>query len=247
MERSRQHTKDPVPMPASSLPTPVAAHDVSLRVGDGRAATVALRGISLAARAGELTAVVGPSGSGKTSLLHVLAGLDRPTTGAVTLAGRPLGALDEREATRLRRDHVGILLPDAPALPTITVRENVALPLLIARRAPEPGVVEAMLARVGLAERMHHRPGELTAGECRRAGLARALLGGPSVLLADEPLAGLPGDEARGLLELLRAAAHEDGVAVVVFTRDETLAAEADAAAHLDSGRIAGAALPLAA
>jgi putative ABC transport system ATP-binding protein len=235
-------------MAALTLPTPpVAAHDVSLRVGDGRSATVALRGVSLAARAGELTAVVGPSGSGKTSLLHVLAGLDRPTTGAVTLAGRPLGTLEDREATRLRRDHVGILLPDAPAVPTITVRENVALPLLIARRAPEPGVVDAMLARVGLADRVHHRPGELTAGERRRAALARALLGEPSVLLADEPVAGLPGDEARALLSLLRAAAHEDGIAVVVFTRDEAPAAAADAIVRLDAGRIAHAPLPLAA
>jgi putative ABC transport system ATP-binding protein len=235
-------------MPAASLPTPVTAHDVSLRVGDGRAATVALRGITLAARAGELTAVVGPSGSGKTSLLHVLAGLESPTTGAVTLAGRPLAALDQREATRLRRDHVAVLLPDAPALPTITVRENVALPLLIARRAPEPGVVEAMLARVGLAERIHHRPGELTSGERRRAGLARALLGAPSVLLADEPLAGLPDGEARALLELLRAAAHEDGIAVVVFTRDEALAEAADAVARIDAGRLAHhAPVPLAA
>jgi putative ABC transport system ATP-binding protein len=223
---------------------PVSAHDVSLRVG---ASDVALRGISLDARAGELTAVIGPSGSGKTSLLHVLAGLDRPTTGAVTLAGRPLDALEEREATRLRRDHVGLLLPEAPALPTITVRENVALPLLIACRAPAPEDVDALLARVGLAERVHYRPGELTDGERRRAALARALLGRPSVLLADEPLAGLPEDEAGELLALLRSAAHDDGLAVVLFTRDEALAGEADQVALLDAGRMASAPMALAA
>lgn len=228
-------------MPATATITPVAAHEVSLRNG------AALRGVSLAARAGELTAVVGPSGSGKTSLLHVLAGLDRPTTGTVTLAGVPLAALEEREATRLRRDHVGLLLPEAPALPTITVRENVALPMLIARRAPEPGTVEAMLRRVGLAERVHHRPGELTDGERRRAALARALLGSPSLLLADEPLAGLPDDEARELLGLLRSAAHDDGLAVVLFTRDEALAGAADAVARLDAGRLADAPMALAA
>jgi putative ABC transport system ATP-binding protein len=234
-------------LPLAELSTPVAAYDVSLRVGDGRAATVALRGVSLAARAGELTAVIGPSGSGKTSLLHVLAGLERPTTGGVTLAGLPLDALGDREATRLRRDHVGLLLPDAPALPTITVRENVALPLLIDCRAPAPEVVDAILARVGLADRVHHRPGELTAGERRRAALARALLGRPSVLLADEPLGDLPEDEADELLGLLRSAAHDDGIAVLVFTRDEALAADADAVARIDAGRMAPAPLALAA
>jgi putative ABC transport system ATP-binding protein len=225
-------------MIANHTSTPVTAHDVSLRVGEGPHATFALRGVTLAAAAGELTAVVGPAGSGKSSLLHVLAGLDRPTSGAVTLAGRRLAGLEEREATGLRRDHVGILLPEAPALPTITIRENVALPLLIAARRPEPGAVEALLARVGLADHVHHRPDQLTAGERRRAALARALLGSPSVLLADEPAADLPGDEARALLELLRDAAHEDGIAVVVFSREEAVGAVADRVVRLDAGRL---------
>jgi putative ABC transport system ATP-binding protein len=181
--------------------TPVAAHDVSLRVGHGAGATYALRGVSLAATAGEPTAVVGPTGSGKSSLLHVLAGLDRPTTGAVTLASRRLSGLEDREVTALRRDHVGVLLPEAPALPTITIRENVALPLLIAARRPEPGAVEALLERVGLADRLHHRPDQLTAGQRRRAALARAPLGSPRVLLGDEPAADLPAGEARALME----------------------------------------------
>jgi putative ABC transport system ATP-binding protein len=222
-------------------PTPIAAHEVSLRVGAGAEGTYALHEVSIEAQAGELVAVTGPSGSGKTSLLHVLAGLDRPTSGSVLLAGRSLAALDERAATRLRRDEVAILLPEPPALPTITVRENVALPLLISGRAPEPEAIDALLRRVGLGDRRNVRPGALTAGERRRAALARALLGGPSVILADELLADLPADEATALLELLRAAAHEDGIAVILFTRDAHVAAAADRSVRIEAGAVAGA------
>jgi putative ABC transport system ATP-binding protein len=224
-------------MPAAPTP-PVIARDVFHRVGDGHSATVALRGISLEARAGALTAVVGPEGSGKTTLLHVLAGLDRPTSGSVSLAGRTLSCLDEREATRLRRRHVGLLLPEAPALPTITVRENVALPLMIACQKPDAAEIDALLTRVGLGDRRHHRPSELTAAERRRAALARALLGRPSVLLADEPVLDLPAEESGALLRLLRQAAHEDGIAVVVFTRDIAVAAAADRIVRLEDGRM---------
>jgi putative ABC transport system ATP-binding protein len=233
-------------MPATLTP-PVVARDVSHRVGEGHSATVALRGITLEARAGELTAVVGPEGSGKTTLLHVLAGLDRPTSGTVALAGRTLACLDQREATRLRREHVGLLLRDAPALPTITVRENVALPLMIACQKPDGAEIDALLARVGLDERRHHRPGELTAAERRRAALARALLGRPSVLLADEPVLDLPADDSAALLGLLRESAHLDGIAVVVFTRDRAVAAAADRVVHLDGGRMTRAADAIAA
>jgi putative ABC transport system ATP-binding protein len=206
-----------------------------------------LRGISFEAPAGELTAVVGPEGSGKTTLLHVLAGLDRPTSGCVSLAGRTLSCLDEREATRLRRRHVGLLLREAPALPTITVRENVALPLMIACQKPDAAEIDALLARVGLGDRRHHRPSELTAAERRRAALARALLGRPSVLLADEPVLDLPAEDAGALLALLRDAAHEDGIAVVVFTRDIAVAAAADRVVELDAGRMTRVAEPVAA
>jgi len=226
-------------MPVAAHAAPLVARDVSLRVADRRSATVALRGISMEVRAGEVTVIVGAEGSGKSTLLHVLAGLDKPTSGSVSLAGRTLEALDQREATRLRRQHIGLLLPEAPALPTITVRENIALPLMIARQQPEPGEVDALLRRVGLDTRRHHRPGELTASERRRAALARALLGRPSVLLADEPVSDLPAEESGALLGLLRDAAHEDGIGVVIFTRDIALAAAADRVVRLEAGRMA--------
>jgi putative ABC transport system ATP-binding protein len=226
----------------------VIAHNLFHRVGDARTRVDVLRDVSLEAPAGELTAVVGPAGSGKTSLLHLLAGLDRPASGTVTLDGRSLRGLDDLELTRLRRDRIGLLLPAASVLPTITVRENIALPLLIARRAPEPEAIDALLERVGLADRRDERPGDLTAAERQRAALARALVGGPSVLLADEPAGELEPEEGAYLLMLLQQIAHEDGIAVVLFTRDlDDAAGVADHVVELDDGRVVPAAAPLAA
>jgi putative ABC transport system ATP-binding protein len=226
----------------------VIAHHLFHRVGDLRTGVDVLRDVSLEAPAGSVTAVVGPAGAGKTSLLHVLAGLDRPTAGTVTLDGRPLRGLDDIELTRLRRDRIGLLLPAASVLPTITVRENVALPLLIARRSPEPETIDALLDRVGLTEVRDARPGQLTAAERQRAALARALVGGPSLLLADEPAGDMDPEEGARLLLLLREIAHEDGVTVVLFTRDiDDAAGVADQIVTLDAGRVIAAAAPLAA
>jgi len=226
----------------------VNAHNLFHRVGDLRTRVDVLRDVSIEAPAGRLTAVVGPSGSGKTSLLHLLAGLDRPASGSVTVDGHPLRGLDDLELTRLRRDRIGLLLPAASVLPTITVRENVALPLLIARRAAEPETVDALLERVGLADRRDERPGELTAAERQRAALARALVGGPSVLLADEPAGDLEPEEGAELLLLLREIAHQDGIAVVLFTRDiDDAAGVADSIVELAAGRVVAPAAPLAA
>jgi putative ABC transport system ATP-binding protein len=226
----------------------VIAHHLFHRVGDLRTGVDVLRDVSLEAPAGRVTAVVGAAGAGKTSLLHVLAGLDRPTAGTVTLDGRPLRGLDDIELTRLRRDRIGLLLPAASVLPTITVRENVALPLLIARRPPEPEAIDALLERVGLTEVRDARPGQLTAAERQRAALARALVGGPSLLLADEPAGDMDPEEGAHLLLLLRAIAHEDGVTVVLFTRDvDDAAGVADHTVTLEAGRVVAAAAPLAA
>jgi putative ABC transport system ATP-binding protein len=227
----------------------VIAHNLFHRVGDLRTRVDVLRDVSLEAPAGRLTAVVGPSGAGKTSLLHLLAGLDRPAGGTVCVDERPTRGLDDLELTRLRRDRIGLLLPAASVLPTITVRENVALPLLIARRPHDAGTIDALLERVGLSSHRDDRAGGLSPAERQRAALARAIAGRPSVLLADEPTADLDPAEAAALLELLREIAHEDGVTVVLFTRDaEAAAAVADRVVELEAGRVvAPAAAPLAA
>jgi putative ABC transport system ATP-binding protein len=226
----------------------VIAHNLFHRVGGLRAGVDVLRDVSMTAAAGEVTAVVGPAGAGKTSLLHVLAGLDRPASGTVALDGRNLRGLDDIELTRLRRDRIGLLLPAASVLPTITVRENVALPLLIARRPPAPEAIEALLDRVGLADRADDRPLQLTAGERQRVALARALVAGPSLLLADEPAGDMDPEEGAHLLLLLREIAREDGVTVVLFTRDvDDAAGVADQIVTLHGGRVVAAAAPLAA
>ena len=226
----------------------VIAHNLFHRVGDLRTRVDVLSDVSLEAPAGEVTAVVGPAGSGKTSLLHLLAGLDRPAAGTVTLDGSPLRELDDVELTRLRRDRIGLLLPGASVLPTITVRENVALPLLIARRPHEPEAVDALLDRVGLGERRDEMPGNLTASERQRAALARSLVGRPSVLLADEPAGGLEPEEGAHLLLLLRAIAHEDGITVVLFTRDiDDAAGVTGRIVELEGGRVVAPAASLAA
>jgi putative ABC transport system ATP-binding protein len=226
----------------------VIAHNLFHRVGGVRAGVDVLRDVSIAAPAGEVTAIVGPAGAGKTSLLHLLAGLDRPISGSVSLDGRNLRGLDDIELTRLRRDRIGLLLPAASVLPTITVRENVALPLLIARRPPAPEAIDALLERVGLAHRADDRPGQLSAGERQRVALARALVAGPSLLLADEPAGDMDPEEGARLLLLLREIAHEDGVTVVLFTRDiDDAAGVADQIVSLDGGCVVAAAAPLAA
>jgi putative ABC transport system ATP-binding protein len=226
----------------------VFAHNLFHRVGDLRNGTDVLRDVSLEAPAGAVTAVVGPAAAGKTSLLHILAGLDRPTAGTVVLDGRPLRGLDDIELTRLRRDRIGLLLPAASVLPTITVRENVALPLLIARKPPAPEAVEALLERVGLSDQRDYRPGQLTAAERQRAALARALVGNPSVLLCDEPTSDLDPEQGARLLLLLREIAIEDGITVVLFTRDiDDAAGVTDRIVELDGGRVVAPAAPLAA
>jgi putative ABC transport system ATP-binding protein len=220
----------------------VSAHNLFHRVGGLRSGVDVLRDVSLEAPAGQVTAIVGPAGAGKTSLLHLLAGLDRPASGSVTLDGRTLRGLDDIELTRLRRDRIGLLLPAASVLPTITVRENVTLPLLIARRPPAPEAVDALLDRVGLAHVADELPSRLTGAERQRVALARALIGGPSLLLADEPAGDMDPQQGAELLILLREVADEDGVTVVLFTRDiDDAAGVADQIVMLDAGRVVAA------
>jgi putative ABC transport system ATP-binding protein len=213
----------------------VIAHDLFHGVGGADL----LDGVSIEAEAGSLTAVVGPSGSGKTTLLHLLAGLDRPRSGSVVLDGTPLGSLDELALTRLRRDRIGLLLPTPSMLPTVTMAENVALPLLIAQRPLAREAIEALLDRVGLGGRGPACARELSGDERQRAALARALAGGPAVLLCDEPADQLSSEEAASLLALLRDVARREGVAVVLFTRDaEAAGAVADRVYELEAGRV---------
>ena len=164
----------------------VTATDVTRRYGEGETAVDALRGVSLAVKSGELVAVMGPSGSGKSTLMHILAALDKPTSGTVTIGGQDIAGLTDREVTLLRRKHIGFVFQFFNLLPMLTAEENVVLPLSIAGEKPEKAFLEDLLKRLGLWERRRHRPAELSGGQQQRVAIARALVSQPTVVLADE-------------------------------------------------------------
>ncbi|MEU6844430.1 ABC transporter ATP-binding protein [Streptomyces sp. NPDC046716] len=201
----------------------------------------ALDGVSIGLRRGSFTAVMGPSGSGKSTFLHCAAGLDRPTSGSVTLDGVELGTLGERRLTRLRRTRMGFVFQSYNLLPALTVRDNVTLPLRLAGRRVKRAEVDEVLERVGLAGRQRSRPGELSGGQQQRVAVARALVTRPAVVFGDEPTGALDTTTAREVLTLLREAVARTAQTVVIVTHDPVAAAHADRVVFLADGRIAGA------
>ncbi len=169
----------------------VSALDLVRRYGEGETAVDALRGVSIDVQPGELVAVMGPSGSGKSTLMHLLAALDRPTSGKVWIAGQVLGSLSDRDVTMLRRQHIGFVFQFFNLLPMLTAEENILLPLSIAGEKPDPAFFEDLLERVGLTDRKEHRPSELSGGQQQRVAIARALVSRPTVVFADEPTGNL--------------------------------------------------------
>jgi putative ABC transport system ATP-binding protein len=201
----------------------------------------ALRGIDLRVRRGEFVAITGPSGSGKSTLLHVIAGLDEVTAGTVRIDGVDLAALSDDDRTLLRRRRIGFVLQFANLLPTLSVAENVGLPLVMdgARPAAIRDRVDALLEHVGLTGRRDHRPDELSGGETQRATLARALLTRPALLLADEPTGALDSENGAIVLDLLRHSVDDDGQTVVMVTHEPRAASYADRVVHIEDGRLA--------
>ena len=213
---------------------------VSKTYGAGGSPVHALRGIDLDIRAGEMTAVIGRSGSGKSTLLQVMAGLDEPTTGSVTIGGQLLTGLDDERLTRFRREHMGFVFQAFNLLPGLNVVENVRLPFLLAggrvdRQTEERIVV--LLQRLGLSDRATHRPHELSGGQQQRVAIARALATRPDVLFADEPTGSLDSDSAAEVLGLLRAVVDEEGQTVVLVTHDPVAASAADRIVRMQDGR----------
>ena len=206
--------------------------------GDGNSRVVALDGVSIGFRRGGFTAVMGPSGSGKTSLLQVAAGLDRPTSGLVVLDGVELTGLGETALARLRRERVGFVFQAFNLLPSLTVEQNVVLPMRLNGRRPDRARVAQVLDLVGLAERRHHRPGALSGGQQQRVAIARALVAQPAVLFADEPTGALDTVNTRQVLGLLEASVRSAGQTVVMVTHDPLAAASADRVVFLADGRV---------
>ncbi|HZF87919.1 ABC transporter ATP-binding protein [Streptomyces sp.] len=218
----------------------VRLHAVTRRHGTGDHAVTALDDVSLAFPEGTFTAVMGPSGSGKSTLLQCAAGLDRPTSGSVRLGGTELTSLSERRLTLLRRERIGFVFQAYNLLPSLTAEQNVALPLRLAgRRVPRARVREA-LDRVGLGERVRHRPDRLSGGQQQRVALARALITRPDVLFADEPTGALDSLTGRQVLGLLRDMVDRDGRTTVMVTHDPVAAAHADRVVFLVDGRVHG-------
>ena len=216
----------------------VVADDLTRRYGAGETAVDALKGVSLAIPRGHLTAVMGPSGSGKSTLMHILAGLDTPSSGRVQIDGVELTTLRDNELTKLRRRHIGFVFQFFNLLPMLTAEENVLLPLSIAGEKPDKGWMAELLEATGLTDRRTHRPSELSGGQQQRVAVARALVSRPTVLFADEPTGNLDSQTSGEILGLLRGAVDTYGQTTVMVTHDPRAATIADRVLFLADGVI---------
>jgi putative ABC transport system ATP-binding protein len=225
---------------STQTPTTTAARAVEATkvYGSGDTATVALDEATVELPTGRFTAVMGPSGSGKSTLLHCLAGLDRLTDGQVLVGEVELGTLSDKELTLLRRTRIGFVFQAFNLVPTLTARENIALPLTLAGRKPDPEWFDEVIATVGLGDRLGHRPSELSGGQQQRVAVARALVSRPAIVFADEPTGNLDSRSGAEVLEFLRRAVDEMGQTIVMVTHDPGAAAHADAVVFLADGRI---------
>ena len=216
----------------------VIALDVTKRYGSGDAAVDALRGASVAITRGRFTAIMGPSGSGKSTLMHILAGLDMPTSGGVLVDGIEITSLKEKQLTQLRREKIGFIFQTFNLLPMLDARENVVLPLTIAGRPVDGDWLHSLITTVGLDDRLSHRPSELSGGQQQRVAVARALVGRPAVLFADEPTGNLDSRTGEEVLSLLRRSVDELGQTIIMVTHDAHAASKADRVLFLKDGRI---------
>ncbi|MEU9156648.1 ABC transporter ATP-binding protein [Streptomyces sp. NPDC048417] len=206
--------------------------------GSGDTAVRALDGVDVAFPEGRFTAIMGPSGSGKSTLMHCAAGLDTLTSGTAWIGDTELGSLDDRRLTLLRRDRIGFVFQAFNLVPTLTVAENITLPLDLAGGRGDPEWIDALVEVVGLRDRLHHRPSELSGGQQQRVAVARAFAGRPEVVFADEPTGNLDSRSGAEVLGLLGDAVRRTGRTVVMVTHDPVAAAHADEVVFLADGRL---------
>ena len=249
------HTANPAPVPqgapvASGAPAAPAAAAAPMHVveargltkvyGEGEARVVALDSASLVVGRGEFVAIMGPSGSGKSTLLHCLAGLDTPTSGSVLIAGQDLSGMKDKQLTAVRRDRLGFIFQSFNLLPTLSAEENILLPQRLAHRKPDRDWYDAVISTLGIGDRLSHRPHELSGGQQQRVAVARALVGRPEVVFADEPTGALDTASAAALLETLAGMCERLGQTVVMVTHDEQAAATTNRIIRLRDGHITG-------
>lgn len=218
--------------------TVARARGLTKAYGTGETAVVALDSVDVDIARGRFTAVMGPSGSGKSTLMHCLAGLDTVSAGQVWLGDTEITGLKDSELTRLRRDRIGFVFQSFNLIPTLTAAENITLPMDIAGRKPEPGWVDQVIDRLGLRDRLGHRPAQLSGGQQQRVACARALASQPELIFADEPTGNLDSRSGLEVLGFLRSAVDDLGQSVVMVTHDPGAAAHSDLVLFLGDGRI---------
>ena len=216
----------------------VEAKEITRVYGEGETAVRALNGCSVEVDRGQLTAVMGPSGSGKSTMMHILAGLDRPTGGSVSIEGADITKLNDNELTKLRREHIGFIFQFFNLLPMLTAEENIRLPLELAGGKIDKEWLDEVIKRTGLDDRRAHRPSELSGGQQQRVAIARALASKPTVIFADEPTGNLDSATSGQILELLRDMVADFGQTIVMVTHDARAAAIASRILFLADGCI---------
>ena len=221
--------------PASSI---VRLQGVSKIYGNGDAQVRALDDVSVGFGAGEFTAIMGPSGSGKSTMMHILAGLDAPTSGHVFVEDTDITALKDTALTKLRRDRIGFVFQSFNLVPTLDARANILLPMRLAGKAPEKEWFDLIVNSLGIANRLNHRPSEMSGGQQQRVAVARALMSRPAVIVADEPTGNLDSHSTDEVMDLLRRAVDELGQSVIMVTHDTATAVYADRVLVCRDGRI---------
>lgn len=214
------------------------ATDLVMTYGEGETEVRALDNVSATFERGRFTAIMGPSGSGKSTLMHCMAGLDRPTSGSVRIGDTEIVGLADKQLTALRRDRIGFVFQSFNLVPTLTAEENITLPQDIAGHTIDRDWFDEVIGRLGIRDRLSHRPSELSGGQQQRVACARALVGRPDILFGDEPTGNLDSTSSAEVLSILRSAADDFGQTVVIVTHDPRAATYADRVIMLADGRV---------
>jgi putative ABC transport system ATP-binding protein len=226
-------------VPPSSLPA-ARAIELTKTYGKGDAVVHALRGVNLEFGRGQFTAVMGPSGSGKSTLMHCMAGLDTPTSGRTFVGDQEIGLLDDSDLTQMRRDRIGFVFQSFNLVPTLSARENITLPADLAGKKVDQEWFDYLVTELGIADRLSHRPNEMSGGQQQRAACARALIGRPDLVFADEPTGNLDSNSSAEMLGFLRRSVTEFHQSIVMVTHDARGAAFADRVVFLADGNVVG-------